>query len=133
MSGSEEIVDTLDSVAAATHLLSLESVSHVDTTAEGAAAHQPVVPQSTSPGSRADPDKLHQIREEFLWSWKAYTDYAWGKDELLPVSKTSHRWFGIGLTLLDTLDMLAIMELDDEPEKATCWVEKASSPLEAKR
>ena len=71
---------------------------------------------------RSEPHKLHQIRDEFLWSWNAYKKHAWGKDELLPVSKKSHRWFGIGLTLLDTLDMLVIMELHDELNDARSWV-----------
>ena len=29
----------------------------------------------------------NEIVEEFMWSWNAYKKYAWGKDELLPISK----------------------------------------------
>jgi len=67
-------------------------------------------------------DQQQEIVEEFKWSWNAYRDYAWGKDELLPVSQTSNRWFGIGLTLLDNLDTLWLMNLHEEFDEATEWV-----------
>ena len=67
--------------------------------------------------------RRNEIVEEFVWSWNAYKKHAWGKDELLPISKKSHKWFGIGLTLLDNLDTLWLMGLTDEFKEATKWVE----------
>jgi len=49
----------------------------------------------------------------FLHSWKAYKEHAWGKDELKPLSKSSHTWFDLGLTLIDSLDTMYIMGLAD--------------------
>ena len=46
-------------------------------------------------------------------SWSAYKKYAWGADHLKPITKSRHNWFGIGLTILDSLDTLIFMGLDD--------------------
>lgn len=46
--------------------------------------------------------------------WRSYVKYAWGKDELHPKSKKGADWFGLGLTLIDALDTLYIMDLTDE-------------------
>ena len=40
-------------------------------------------------------------------------NYAWGHDELKPVSKGWHEWFGIGLTIVDSLDTMWIMGLKE--------------------
>ena len=47
----------------------------------------------------------------FQHAWKAYTDYAWGHDHLKPISQKAHDWFGLGLTLVDSLDTMYIMNL----------------------
>lgn len=49
----------------------------------------------------------------FQHAWKAYKKYAWGQDELLPMSRTHHTWFGVGLTLIDSLDTMYIMGLKE--------------------
>lgn len=51
------------------------------------------------------------VVKAFKHSWKAYKEYAWGKDELMPLSKQSHKWFDVGLTLIDSLDTMYIMGL----------------------
>ena len=33
------------------------------------------------------PDRVVQIREEIMWSWNAYKKFAWGYDELMPISR----------------------------------------------
>lgn len=59
----------------------------------------------------------------FQHAWKAYSKYAWGKDELNPVSRTGARsLFGMGLTIVDSLDTLWIMGLRDEYQRARGWV-----------
>lgn len=70
-----------------------------------------------------------KVREELLHSWRGYERYAWGHDELRPVSKTAHDWYGepLLMTPVDALDTLLLMELKDEAEKAkTLIVEKLS-------
>ncbi len=33
-----------------------------------------------------------QVREELLHAWRGYERYAWGHDELKPVSRSAHDW-----------------------------------------
>ena len=33
-----------------------------------------------------------QVREEFLYAWNGYKEYAWGHDELKPLSKSYRDW-----------------------------------------
>jgi len=49
----------------------------------------------------------------FKHSWAGYKKYAWGHDNLKPISQYSHEWFGLGLTIVDSLDTMYIMGLDD--------------------
>jgi mannosidase alpha-like ER degradation enhancer 2 len=70
-----------------------------------------------------------QVKAEFLHSWRAYEKYAWGHDELRPVSRTARDWYGDSLlmTPVDALDTMLIMGLDDEAMKAkTLIVERLS-------
>jgi hypothetical protein len=48
-------------------------------------------------------------------AWKGYKTYAWGRDELKPLSKSgTDPWGGMGVTLVDSLDTLWIMGMKDE-------------------
>ena len=49
--------------------------------------------------------------EAFLHAWSAYKKYAWGHDELKPISKSWQEWMGIGLTIVDSIDTMYIMGL----------------------
>jgi hypothetical protein len=51
-----------------------------------------------------------------MWACPGYKQYAWGADELLPVSKQPSEWFHLGLTLIDGLDTMFIMGLKEEFE-----------------
>ena len=69
----------------------------------------------------------HTSRQEavvdaFRHAWKAYRKYAWGKDELKPVSRSSNDWFNLGLTLIDSLDSMWLMGLEDDFYEAVDWV-----------
>lgn len=56
-------------------------------------------------------------------AWKGYKDFAWGKDELLPISKSgSSSPFGLGMTIVDCLDVLWLVGLQDEFDEARDWV-----------
>jgi hypothetical protein len=65
-----------------------------------------------------DEDKvvLDQIREMTRHAWKSYKKYAWGDDELLPLSKSGKNWttFSYLFTPVDSLDSLFIMGLTEE-------------------
>uniref|UniRef100_A0A673XVQ2 alpha-1,2-Mannosidase n=1 Tax=Salmo trutta TaxID=8032 RepID=A0A673XVQ2_SALTR len=68
-------------------------------------------------------DRLEMVREAFRHAWKGYKEFAWGHDELKPVSKSYGEWFGLGLTLIDALDTMWILGLKEEFEEARKWVE----------
>jgi mannosidase alpha-like ER degradation enhancer 2 len=68
-----------------------------------------------------DAAMAERVRAEFLHSWQAYEKYAWGHDELRPISKTPRDWHGsesLLMTPVDALDTLLIMGLDAEAAKA---------------
>lgn len=59
----------------------------------------------------------------FQHAWQGYRAYAWGHDHLKPISKTHQTWFNLGLTLIDSLDTMLVMNLQDEFKEAKGWVE----------
>src|SRR6202140_4570452 len=65
-----------------------------------------------------------KVRAEFLYSWKAYEKYAWGHDELRPLSKEPRDWYGQSLlmTPIDSLDTLLLMGLNDEAKRAKALI-----------
>lgn len=64
------------------------------------------------------------VREAFLHTWRGYEKYAWGHDELRPVSNaTNDSWGGWGATLVDGLDTAMLMGLDEEVARARKHVE----------
>lgn len=65
-----------------------------------------------------------EVIAAFKHAWKAYKMYAWGKDELRPISRKSNEWFNLGLTLVDALDTMWLMGLTEEFNEAQEWVEK---------
>ena len=54
-----------------------------------------------------------KIVEAFLHAWTGYKQYAWGHDELKPLSKGWREWFGVGLTIVDSLDTMWMMGLKE--------------------
>jgi ER degradation enhancer, mannosidase alpha-like 2 len=57
-----------------------------------------------------------QVRSEFLHAWNGYKKYAWGHDDLKPLSKTYHDWYAepLLMTPVDALDTMILMGLKDE-------------------
>jgi mannosidase alpha-like ER degradation enhancer 2 len=60
-----------------------------------------------------------KIRAEFLHAWSGYRQYAWGHDELLPLSKGFKDWYGTSLymTPVDALDTLTLMGLTEQADE----------------
>ncbi len=75
-----------------------------------------------APVDRAE--MARRVRAEMLHAWKGYEAYAWGHDELKPLSGTAHDWYGPSLfmTPVDALDTLLLMGLTDEADKAKALV-----------
>jgi len=79
-------------------------------------------PSMTALESNAEIDKneyAEKIKREFLFAWKAYKKYAWGKDELKPLSKTFRNWNDESLlmTPVDAFDTMVLMGLNKEAEE----------------
>ena len=60
-------------------------------------------------------------------AWDGYVQYAWGQNELKPISKKGHSAavFGktpLGATIVDSLDTLYLMGLQDRFEQGKEWV-----------
>lgn len=65
-------------------------------------------------------------------AWSNYKLYAWGKNELKPISKRAHTGsifgaFDIGASIVDSLDTLYIMGMKKEFEEGRDWIAKAFS------
>ena len=65
------------------------------------------------------------VKESMRHVWKNYRKYAWGHDELQPLSgKGRDNWGGIGMTLIDSLDTLWVMDMKEEFEEAVQWLDQ---------
>ncbi|XP_042882223.1 mannosyl-oligosaccharide 1,2-alpha-mannosidase IA-like [Penaeus japonicus] len=82
-------------------------------------------------GEDADPvarQRREKVKEMVLHAWRGYKTYAWGKNELRPVSKRGHTAgiFGredMGATIVDALDTLYIMGCMEEYNEGHAWVQ----------
>jgi mannosidase alpha-like ER degradation enhancer 2 len=74
--------------------------------------------QSTGPPSPTA--TAQQVRSEFLHAWNGYKRYAWGHDELTPLSRGYRDWYGASLymTPVDALDTMILMGLTKEADEA---------------
>jgi mannosidase alpha-like ER degradation enhancer 2 len=77
--------------------------------------------QAPSPGPMA-----LQVRSEFLYAWNAYKQYAWGHDELKPLSQSYRDWHDhtLLMTPVDALDTMILMGLKDEADKTREFIAK---------
>jgi mannosidase alpha-like ER degradation enhancer 2 len=57
-----------------------------------------------------------EVKAEFLHAWNGYKKYAWGHDDLKPLTKTHHDWYPqpLLMTAVDSLDTMILMDMDDE-------------------
>uniref|UniRef100_A0A8D7ZWD0 alpha-1,2-Mannosidase n=1 Tax=Culex pipiens TaxID=7175 RepID=A0A8D7ZWD0_CULPI len=69
-------------------------------------------------------DRQRAVIDAFLHSWRGYKEYAWGHDNLKPISMSYSDWFGLGLTIVDSLDTMYIMDLQEEFDEARNWIDQ---------
>jgi glycosyl hydrolase family 47 len=57
-----------------------------------------------------------EVKAEFIHAWNGYKKYAWGHDDLKPLSKSHHDWYSqpLLMTPVDSLDTMIIMGFKDE-------------------
>ncbi|XP_063706167.1 mannosyl-oligosaccharide alpha-1,2-mannosidase IA-like [Culicoides brevitarsis] len=70
-----------------------------------------------------------KVREMMRHAWNGYKKFAWGANELSPLSQRAFHGgvFGqndIGLTIIDALDTLYIMDMTAEYEEGKTWIEQ---------
>ena len=70
-----------------------------------------------------------RVRQQFLHAWNGYSQYAWGHDELRPLSKTPRDWYGTSLymTPVDGLDTMILMGLHDQADQARALIDQKLS------
>ncbi|XP_048067528.1 mannosyl-oligosaccharide 1,2-alpha-mannosidase IA isoform X3 [Megalobrama amblycephala] len=81
-------------------------------------------------GKPSDSETLQRrekVKEMMKFAWDNYKQYAWGKNELRPLTRNGHigNMFGglRGASIVDSLDTLYIMGLMEEYEEAKEWVQ----------
>lgn len=65
-----------------------------------------------------------EVKAEFLHAWAGYKKYAWGHDDLKPLSKTHHDWYAqpLLMTPVDSLDTMIIMGMDEEAAATRVYI-----------
>jgi mannosidase alpha-like ER degradation enhancer 2 len=65
-------------------------------------------------------EMARRVREEFRHAWAGYRQYAWGHDELKPLTRSYHDWYrdSLLMTPVDALDTMIIMGLDQQANEA---------------
>jgi ER degradation enhancer, mannosidase alpha-like 2 len=68
-----------------------------------------------------------RVQQEFLHAWNGYKQYAFGHDELRPLSKSYRDWHTVPLymTPVDSLDTMIIMGLHDEAERTREFIARS--------
>uniref|UniRef100_A0A8C9YX58 alpha-1,2-Mannosidase n=1 Tax=Sander lucioperca TaxID=283035 RepID=A0A8C9YX58_SANLU len=81
-------------------------------------------------GKPSDPktnERREKVKEMMKFAWDNYKRYAWGKNELRPLTRNGHigNMFGglRGASIIDSLDTLYIMGLMEEYNDAKDWVQ----------
>ena len=61
----------------------------------------------------------NEVKQEFLHAWNGYKKYAWGHDELLPLTKSYKDWYkeSLLLTPMDAFGTMEIMGLSEEAKE----------------
>ncbi|HEU4426818.1 MAG TPA: glycoside hydrolase family 47 protein [Pilimelia sp.] len=81
---------------------------------------------AAAPLGPANPALANDVRQEFLTAWTAYRRLVFGRDELRPLSGTGSDFFiggvPMGLTIIESLDTMYLMELDGELNAAIAWI-----------
>ncbi|MDQ6785736.1 MAG: glycoside hydrolase family 47 protein [Acidobacteriota bacterium] len=66
----------------------------------------------------------NQVKSEFLHAWNGYKKYAWGHDDLKPLSKSYKDWYGqtLLMTPVDALDTLILLGFKQEADMTRKYI-----------
>lgn len=83
-------------------------------------AAEPTAPPQSRLGAASSSALAQQVRSEFLHAWNGYKQYAWGHDEVKPLSRGYRDWYRTSLymTPVDALDTMILMGLTKEADEA---------------
>lgn len=68
------------------------------------------------------------VKAAMKHAWNGYKKYAWGSDNLMPISNKGSNSFEIGATIIESLDTLWIMDMKDEFYEGRDWVKYNFNP-----
>ena len=111
-----------------------------DARSGGGVFTNPTAARSPNPDPCEDSDDEYCRRDEVKAAtksaWASYKRYAWGQDELMPLTKRGKNWArgverSFGLTIHDSLTTLYLLGLHDEFEEAVRWIEDSFDPSTA--
>lgn len=65
-----------------------------------------------------------EVKSEFLHAWNGYKKYAWGHDDLRPLTKSFHDWYEqpLLMTPVDALDTMILMGLKEEADTTRKYI-----------
>jgi hypothetical protein len=65
-----------------------------------------------------------EVKSEFLHAWNGYKKYAWGHDDLRPLTKSFHDWYAqpLLMTPVDALDTMILMGMKDEADATRQYI-----------
>lgn len=78
-----------------------------------------------SPAGLEDPKAKREIVAMFEHAYSGYESYAWGQDELLPLSKRGTTRFKLCATMVDALDTMWLMGLHRRFDAAVAHIQKS--------
>nr|CDJ95765.1 Glycoside hydrolase domain containing protein [Haemonchus contortus] len=124
--GKEHIVPHVRDLEAR-KLMQEKQAAELQRKAEEAGIVAPPIPKpEIAAGDDSDARRI-TVKQMAKFAWDGYRKYAWGANELRPISKTGHSAsvFGTGdtgATIVDAIDTLWIMGLKEEYEQARSWI-----------
>jgi mannosyl-oligosaccharide alpha-1,2-mannosidase len=81
------------------------------------------IQHSFRPGQGAIPSRAAAVKQEYQYVWGEYVKYAFGHDDLLPVSQTfTDDLFGWGATIVDGIDTAVVMGLTEIVKQQLAWI-----------
>lgn len=99
------------------------SAALISSTLRDALHPPPSPPQPRFAAPPPLPARRAAVRAAFAHTWAGYVAHAWGSDELAPVSREGYASLcGQGVTILDSLDTLALLGFPGELGRAREWV-----------